>query len=82
MTWRKNLYDDLSVRTWIAERYGSLYDEIKVAILKGHLIHIDEATVNLKNNEKGYVWVIASLDNLLSAHHAGNFSGFRSRAGH
>src|SRR5262249_54255038 len=56
---RNELY---KFKTWIAERYGSLYDKIKVAILKGHLIHIDEATVNLKNNEKGYVWVITSLD--------------------
>ena len=31
-------------------------------ILKGHLIHIDEATVNLRNNDKGYVWVLTSLD--------------------
>jgi len=23
---------------------------------------VDEATVNLRNNEKGYVWVLASLD--------------------
>jgi predicted RecB family nuclease len=47
---------------WIAKRYESLYEEIKAALIRGHLLHVDEATVNLRNNEKGYVWVLASLD--------------------
>jgi hypothetical protein len=47
---------------WLADRYRELYEAIKAEIIKGHLIHIDEATVNLRNNEKGYVWVITSLD--------------------
>jgi hypothetical protein len=49
-------------KSCIAKRYESLYEEIKAALIRGHLIHIDEATVNLRNNEKGYVWVLASLD--------------------
>src|SRR5690242_11973257 len=49
-------------KTWIAKRYEDLYEEIRRSILQGHLIHIDEATVDLRNNEKGYVWVLASLD--------------------
>jgi hypothetical protein len=49
-------------RQWLADRYRALYEAIKAEIIKGHLIHIDEATVNLRNNEKGYVWVITSLD--------------------
>jgi hypothetical protein len=49
-------------KTWIAQRYEGLYEEIRRSILQGHLVHIDEATVDLRNNEKGYVWVIASLD--------------------
>jgi predicted RecB family nuclease len=47
---------------WIAEQYATLYEEIRRAIVQGHLVHIDEATVNLRNNEKGYVWVLASMD--------------------
>jgi predicted RecB family nuclease len=47
---------------WIAERYETLYEAIRQAIVGGHLIHIDEATVNLRNDEKGYVWVLTSLD--------------------
>jgi hypothetical protein len=47
---------------WIAERYKELYEEILRAIVQGHLVHADETTVNLRNNEKGHVWVLASLD--------------------
>jgi hypothetical protein len=47
---------------WIAERYNALYEAIRQAIVVGHLIHVDEATVNLRNDEKGYVWVFTSLD--------------------
>jgi Transposase IS66 family len=49
-------------KSWIVERYNSLYEEIRASILKGHLVHIDEGTVNLRNDEKGYVWVLTSLD--------------------
>jgi predicted RecB family nuclease len=47
---------------WIAERYNALYEAIRQAIVEGHLIHVDETTVNLRNEEKGYVWVLTSLD--------------------
>jgi hypothetical protein len=47
---------------WIAKRYTTLYEKIRRAIVQGHLVHVDETTVNLRNNEKGYVWVLASLD--------------------
>jgi predicted RecB family nuclease len=49
-------------KSWIAKRYESLYEEIRRSILGGHLAHVDEATVDLRNNEKGYVWILASLD--------------------
>lgn len=49
-------------KSWIAERYAALYEAIREAIVGGRLIHIDEATVNLTNDEKGYVWVLTSLD--------------------
>jgi predicted RecB family nuclease len=49
-------------KSWIVERHNSLYEEIRASILQGHLVHIDEGTVNLRNDEKGYVWVLASLD--------------------
>jgi hypothetical protein len=49
-------------KSWIAKRYESLHEEIRRSILGGHLAHVDEATVDLRNNEKGYVWVLASLD--------------------
>jgi hypothetical protein len=49
-------------RSWVADRYRTLYEEIRAEIVKGHLIHADEATVNLRSNETGYVWVLTSLD--------------------
>jgi predicted RecB family nuclease len=47
---------------WVASRYAGLYEEIRRAILGGHLVHADETTVNLLNNGKGYVWVLAAMD--------------------
>jgi hypothetical protein len=55
----RKLYD---FKGWIVKRYESMYEEIRQSILRGHLVHIDEATVNLRDDEKGYVWVLASLD--------------------
>jgi predicted RecB family nuclease len=49
-------------KDWIADRYRTLYEEIKRAIVQGHLVHVDETAVNLRNNAKGHVWVLASLD--------------------
>jgi hypothetical protein len=49
-------------KSWARKRYEALYEKIRAKIIEGHLIHIDEATVNLRNNEKGYVWVLTSLD--------------------
>jgi predicted RecB family nuclease len=49
-------------KDWIADRYRTLYEEIRQAIVQGHLVHVDETTVNLRGNAKGYVWVLASLD--------------------
>jgi hypothetical protein len=37
------------------------YEKILTDLLRGKLINIDETTVNLQN-EKGYVWVLASTD--------------------
>lgn len=50
------------LRRWVAERYRSLYEEIRTEIVRGHLIHIDESTVSLTKNQSGYVWVLTSLD--------------------
>jgi predicted RecB family nuclease len=49
-------------KRWIVRRYESMYEQIRLSILRGHLIHIDESKVNLRNDETGYVWVLASLD--------------------
>jgi predicted RecB family nuclease len=41
--------------------YKSLSEEILGQIVKGAVLHIDETVVNLRK-EKGYVWVVASMD--------------------
>jgi predicted RecB family nuclease len=48
-------------KSYIAERYHSLYAEILQSILASPVIHIDETTVHLRKHE-GYVWVLTSLD--------------------
>jgi hypothetical protein len=46
----------------IREFYDSLYAEIRQSILEGNVIHVDETTVTLRRHQKGYVWVLASMD--------------------
>jgi hypothetical protein len=48
-------------KSYIADRYQSLYAEILRGILASPVIHIDETTVRLRKQE-GYVWVLTSLD--------------------
>ena len=47
----------------LATYYSRTYSGILAAILTGDLLHIDEAEVAIKGRtEKGYVWVLASMD--------------------
>lgn len=46
----------------IKEFYNLLYAEILQAILAEPVIHVDETTVKLRQQQKGYVWVITSMD--------------------
>lgn len=41
--------------------YRTAYDELRVALLNGNLIHVDETEVRLRGR-KGYVWVFSNLE--------------------
>src|SRR3954447_204413 len=45
----------------VAQYYEPYYEQLFQEILKGHILHIDETEVDLRD-KKGYVWVIASLN--------------------
>ena len=53
--------DPYRAKSYIADRYQSLYSEILRSILAGPVIHADETQVRLRKQE-GYVWVLTSLD--------------------
>ena len=60
---RLSIHEDglYRLKSHVVDLYQSLYSEILKAILAGPLIHIDETTVRLRH-EKGYVWVLTSMD--------------------
>jgi len=51
------------LKRYVADIYQPLYAEILQSILKGPIIHIDETTVRLRG-QKGYVWVLTTMDNV------------------
>jgi hypothetical protein len=53
--------DPYRAKSYIADRYQSLYSEIFRSILISPVIHVDETQVRLRKQE-GYVWVLTSLD--------------------
>jgi hypothetical protein len=63
-------------KTWVLGRYAGLYEEICRAIVGGHLVHVDETTVNLLNNGKGYVWVLAAMDKVYFFYKPSREGGF------
>jgi hypothetical protein len=48
-------------KSYIADRYRSLYSEILRSILVSPVIHVDETQVRLRK-QAGYAWVLTSLD--------------------
>jgi predicted RecB family nuclease len=53
--------DGYRSKRYISDRYQSLYSEVLQNILASPVIHIDETTVRLRQ-QQGYVWVMTSLD--------------------
>ncbi len=60
------IYVDSSVlfrlRAYRVRLYESLYAELLEKILRETAIHIDETTVRLSKGQRGYVWVLTSVD--------------------
>jgi predicted RecB family nuclease len=58
---REELY---AIRVLMANRYRKSCDRILARIVSGNLTHADETDVDLQK-EKGYVWVLANLEDVL-----------------
>ncbi len=50
-----------------AEAYGGAHDNIMKRLCSGRLLHVDETSVSVKGKD-GYVWVLASLDEVAYFH--------------
>jgi predicted RecB family nuclease len=48
-------------KSYIAASYLSLDNELLEAIVKSPVVHVDETTVNLRD-QTGYVWVVTTID--------------------
>ncbi len=62
-------------KDYFAGRYRSLYAELLQAILTSPVIHIDETTVKL-HRERGYVWVLTSMDKVYYLYRSTREGGF------
>src|SRR5260221_10657873 len=63
------------IRSLMARRYRKTYDRILARIVCGNLVHADETQVDLRK-EKGYVWVLASLEDVLYLYKPSREAGF------
>ena len=62
-------------RTLLARKYQSTCEELLRKILSGSLIHIDETEIKL-SNVSGYVWVFASIDEVVFMFRPNREGGF------
>ncbi len=61
---RVNAMEVMMLKILMAKRYRQTLKRILAQIVAGGVIHIDETEVNLQNG-KGYVWVLASLEDVV-----------------
>ena len=61
-----NVFDNeiLTFKTLLARMYQPTYRKLMAMILAGQVVHVDETEVKLKTG-KGYVWVFASLEEVV-----------------
>jgi hypothetical protein len=52
------------IKSLMAKRYMSTWEKIRDKILSGLVIHADETPINLRNG-KGYVWVLANMEEVI-----------------
>lgn len=58
---RVGVMEVVMIKTLMAKRYSKTLKEILARIVAGGLVHVDETQFNLKQG-KGYVWVLASME--------------------
>jgi predicted RecB family nuclease len=63
------------IRALMANRYRKSWERILARIVSGNLTHADETEVDLQN-EKGYVWVLATLEDVLYLYKPSREAGF------
>jgi len=64
-----------AIRALMANRYRKTCDRILARIVGGNLTHADETDVDLQK-EKGYVWVLANLEDVLYLYKPSREAGF------
>jgi hypothetical protein len=72
---------DADVCDWqstMARYYEGTYRRLVEKIVAGNLIHADETQVRLKTGAKGYVWVFASLEEVVFMYRESREGGFLS----
>lgn len=62
---RLHAVDITRVRELAAVHYEPTYNAILARILSGPLLHADETSVKLRDGTKGYVWVFASVEEVV-----------------
>ena len=63
------------IRALMANRYRNACDRILARIAGGHVAHGDETEVDLVRS-KGYVWVVANMEDVLYLYRPGREAGF------
>lgn len=62
---RVHAVDVTEFKELAAGYYEPTYRAILARLLSGHLVHADETEVKLRNGTKGYVWVLAGMEDVV-----------------
>jgi hypothetical protein len=72
---RVGVMEVVLIKTLMARRYRKTLKEILARIVAGGLVHVDETHFNLKQG-KGYVWVLASMEDVVYFYLPNRETGF------
>jgi hypothetical protein len=65
----------LMIKSLMAKRYMPTWEQIRDKLLSGRVIHVDETPINLRNG-KGYVWVLANMEEVIYLYQPTREGGF------
>jgi hypothetical protein len=72
---RVNVMEVAAIRVLMARRYRGMLERILARLVAGGLVHVDETEVHLKQG-KGYVWVLASMEDVVYLYRPSREAGF------